>query len=158
MQFYTEFIILYFSLKVNRLMLWRVFVSVDKPKGFHPVDKTKGHSQGESYGWESRLWRVYPRLPLVSKLPDGFAGYANPAQSACGAMRRVRFLVRGTKKAPPEGTRTGRRLALRGLHRRLARLLFEPKPTKPMAWRAVFDERTGQQNKRTLTGSVLLFW
>lgn len=45
MQFYAEFIILYFSLKVNRLMLGRVFVPVDKTKGFHPVDKTKGHSQ-----------------------------------------------------------------------------------------------------------------
>ena len=66
------------------------------------------------------------------------------------------------EKAKPEGIEpsgfgTGRRLALRGLHRRPARLLFEPKPTKPMAWRAVFDERTGQQNKRTPDGVLFCF-
>ena len=57
---------------------------------------------------EFRLWRIYPRLTLVSELPDAFAGYANPSTVALCARCWVRFLVR----VPNTGKRKSRTAVL----------------------------------------------
>ena len=110
-----------------------------------PQEKKKHHVCGAMYGNLLRPTRLPTRKRRGKKKKTGISplvkirslaayerarralrGVCEPSANARGAMRRVRFLVRGTEKE--SRTRTGRRLAVQGLHRRRRGYCSNPSP------------------------------